>query len=136
MSPQLTFTEARAHLREVLDDAGRGRVVQVKRGSSNFAVADADRLQAYFASTTSPRLRLSFEDDVWVASMDYRPFVSEGANPDDAIDDLVESLREYAEDWEDHLFSAPNHSDAWGLVQLINLSDDNTLRQWLRSESD
>lgn len=40
------------------------------------------------------------------------------------------SLREYAEDWEDHLKDAPNHADAWALVQLVKLSTDDELRDW------
>lgn len=136
MSPNLTFTEARSNLREVFETAGRGRVVTVKRGSGAVALTDAERLRAYFLATTTPGLRLQFEDGVWVASMDCRPFVSEGATADEAIDDLVESLREYAEDWEDHLSQAPNHSTAWALVQLVNLSDDEGLRTWLRSTGD
>ena len=38
---------------------------------------------------------------------------------------------EYAEDWQDRLLDAPNHVGNWGLVQLISLSDDNQLREWL-----
>ncbi len=136
MPSHLTFTEARTKLREVFDTAGRGHVVTVQRGTGAIALTDADRLRDYFGSTIPPRLRLAFEDDVWVASMDLRPFVSEGATPDEAIDDLVASLHEYAEDWDDHLSQAPNHSSAWGLVQLVNLSDDEALRTWLRSERD
>ena len=41
------------------------------------------------------------------------------------------SLREYAEDWQLRLLNAPNHRDNWGLVQLISLSDDEQLRDWL-----
>ena len=35
----------------------------------------------------------------------------------------------YAEDWTDHLRTAANHSDNWGLVQLIELSSDDELRR-------
>ena len=41
------------------------------------------------------------------------------------------SLREYAQDWQDRLLDTPNHRDNWGLVQLIGLSDDEQLREWL-----
>ncbi|MEA9983999.1 MULTISPECIES: hypothetical protein [Subtercola] len=37
---------------------------------------------------------------------------------------MVELLREYVEDWQDHLVAAPNHAGNWGLVQLIVLSTD------------
>ncbi|WP_431927398.1 hypothetical protein [Nonomuraea jabiensis] len=44
---------------------------------------------------------------------------------------MVDALREYAEDWQDRLLDAPNHRENWGLVQLISLSDDDQLREWL-----
>lgn len=134
MNTGLSFTYARDHLREVLDKAASGEAVRVQRAGDRLAVTDAVRLRAYFASTTSSRLRLGYEEGAWVASLDSRPFVSEGATPDQAIDDLVVSLREYADDWHDHLALASNHADAWGLVQLIGLSDDDELRAWLRAE--
>ena len=43
----------------------------------------------------------------------------------------VLALREYAEDWVDRLFVAPNHAGHWGLVQLVALSDDEQLATWL-----
>ncbi|MCW2642256.1 MAG: hypothetical protein JWP76_4562 [Dactylosporangium sp.] len=57
--------------------------------------------------------------------------VADGATFDEAIDDLIDALREYAEDWQDRLLDAPNHGNNWGLVQLISLSDDEQLRDWL-----
>ncbi|SEG42856.1 hypothetical protein SAMN05444920_102996 [Nonomuraea solani] len=44
---------------------------------------------------------------------------------------MIEALREYAEDWQSRLLDAPNHRENWGLVQLISLSDDEQLREWL-----
>ena len=50
---------------------------------------------------------------------------------DEAIDDLVQAAREYAEDWNDHLLLAPNHRGNWGLVQLVELSTVEQLRNWV-----
>lgn len=44
---------------------------------------------------------------------------------------MVSALREYAEDWQDHLLDTPNHRKNRGLVRLIGLSDDDQLRAWL-----
>jgi hypothetical protein len=44
---------------------------------------------------------------------------------------MAGALREYAEDWQDRLLHAPNHRDNWALVQLITLSSDEQLREWL-----
>lgn len=128
-------SDARARFSEVLDGAANGMPVTVQRGKERFAVNNADRLRRYFASCIAPELRIGKEGRVWVASMDHRPFVAEGFTPDGAIDALVEELREYAEEWEEHYEGAPNHQSAWGLVQLISLSTDDELAQWLRSEA-
>jgi hypothetical protein len=50
-----------------------------------------------------------------------------------AIDDLIGTLRVYAEDWNDRLYKAPNHAQHRSLVELIELSEDEQLREWLLS---
>ncbi|WP_232237683.1 hypothetical protein [Actinoalloteichus fjordicus] len=59
------------------------------------------------------------------------PVSADGASFDEAIAEMVDALREYAQDWQERLLAAPNHRDNWGLVQLISLSDDEQLRCWL-----
>lgn len=49
----------------------------------------------------------------------------------EAIADFVVALRDYAEDWEDHVHAAPNHRENSALVQLIDLSTDEQLTAWL-----
>jgi hypothetical protein len=63
------------------------------------------------------------------------PVAADGATFDEAVDEMVEALREYAQDWQDRLLHAPNHRENWGLVQLISLSDDGQLREWLAGPS-
>lgn len=125
-----TFSGARAHLKEVFDANAQGRTVTVARDGAVSAVVPLDRLRDYFSRTVSPRVRLAKDGDLAIALMEDRPFVSEGATVSDALEDLVLSLREYAEDWDDHLKDAPNHRDAWALVQLVNLSSDDQLLEW------
>lgn len=122
---------ARSEFKSVLDRAARGRAVTVRRGSSVSAVTDAQRLQAYFAETVSPRAKVFAEDGRWVVLLEQRPFVAEGATVADALVDLVAALREYAEDWEARLSTAPNHESNWALVQLIFLSTDEQLLDWI-----
>ena len=50
---------------------------------------------------------------------------------DEAIAEMVDALREYAADWQERLRETPDHRRQWGLVQLINLSDDDQLHDWL-----
>jgi len=52
---------------------------------------------------------------------------------DEAIDDLINALREYAEDWNTRLHRARNHQQQRSLVELVELSDDVQLRDWLLS---
>ncbi|TDQ48208.1 hypothetical protein [Actinorugispora endophytica] len=59
------------------------------------------------------------------------PVAADGASFDGALTEMVDALREYAEDWQDRLLDAPNHRENWGLVQLISLSSDEQLRDWL-----
>ena len=126
-----SFTDARSHLKEVFDATARGRTVTVQRDGQLSAVMPVDRLRTYFSRTVSPRVRVTREGDRTIALMDGRPFVSEGADVDGALADLALSLREYAEDWDDRLEHAPNHAGNWALVQLIKLSTDEQLLEWL-----
>ena len=52
---------------------------------------------------------------------------------DGAIDELIVGLRQYAFDWTERLHSAPNHQENWGLVQLIGLSTEAQLRDWINA---
>lgn len=65
------------------------------------------------------------------------PFGADGNTLDEAVETLVEILREYAVDWttESYLREAPNHRDNWALVQIIALSTDAQLRDWIVGEA-
>lgn len=125
-----TYSRAREHLKDVLDATARGRTVTLARDGELSAVMPVPRLRDYFYRTVSPRVRVLSEQGRVIALMEGRPFVSEGSDVDGALADLLLSLREYAEDWEDRLKDAPNHTDAWALVQLVKLSTDEELRDW------
>lgn len=126
-----SFTAARTHLKQAFDANAHGRTVTLRRDDQLSAMLPVERLRAYFVQTVSPRVRVFREDGRVIALMEDRPFVSEGATIDDALVDLVLSLREYAEDWEARLQQAPNHAQSWALVQLVKLSSDEQLLDWL-----
>ena len=63
--------------------------------------------------------------------MSGQPFAAEATELGEALEDFVDALRDYAEDWEDHLYAAPNHRENWALVQLVDLSTDEQLTTWL-----
>lgn len=125
-----SYSHAREHFKDVLDAATAGRIVTIARGGELHAVVAADRLRDYFFRTVEPRVEVTVDEGRTIALMVDRPFVSEGSNVETALADLVLSLREYAEDWERRLQRAPNHSEAWPLVQLVKLSTDAELLAW------
>lgn len=126
-----SYSEARAHLKDLLDAAERGRVATVRRDSASAAVLDAGRLRHFLASVVPSRAQVVAEAGGWSVFIPGLPVAADGATFDVAIDEMVQALREYAQDWQDRLAEAPNHRDNWGLVQLICLSDDDQLRDWL-----
>lgn len=126
-----SYTDARAHLKDLLDAAERGRVATVRRDSVTTAVVDVARLCHFLASIVPSRAQVVAEGGGWSVFIPGLPVAADGASFDEAITEMIDALREYAEDWQQHLLDAPNHRDNWGLVQLISLSDDEQLRDWL-----
>jgi predicted RNase H-like HicB family nuclease len=126
------YTAARTHLKEVLDAAADGELVTVRRDASKAAVVDANRLRHFLATCVPSSAQVVHEGGGWSAFIPGLPVAADGATFEEAIDELVVAIREYADDWRARLRHAPNHSDNWGLVQLVDLSDDDQLRVWLR----
>lgn len=126
-----SYSEARAHLKDLLDAAERGKVATVRRDSASAAVLDAARLRHFLATVVPSRAQVVAEAGGWSVFIPGLPVAADGPTFDAALDEMVQALREYAEDWQDRLLDAPNHRDNWGLVQLISLSGDDQLREWL-----
>ncbi|MFF8442474.1 prevent-host-death protein [Streptomyces californicus] len=126
-----SYTEARTHFKDLLDAAGEGRVATVRRDSGRAAVVDVDRLRHYLSLACSAKAQAIAESGGWSIFIPGVPVAADGATFDEALSEMVDALREYAEDWQDRLRTAPNHKDHWGLVQLIALSDDQQLTDWL-----
>jgi predicted RNase H-like HicB family nuclease len=126
-----SYTEARNNLKNLLDAAEGGQVATVRREAATAAVLDAARLQCFLASVVPWRAQVVPEADGWSVFIPGLSIAADGATFDEAIAEMIDALREYAEDWQDHLLNAPNHRENWGLVQLISLSDDEQLHEWL-----
>ncbi|HEX6471043.1 MAG TPA: prevent-host-death protein [Streptosporangiaceae bacterium] len=126
-----SYTEARAHLKALLDAAETGRVATVRRESATTAIVDVERLRHYLAVVSPSRAQVVPEAGGWSIFIPGLPLAADGGTFDEAVAEMIDALREYAEDWQDHLLDAPNHRENWGLVQLISLSDDEQLRDWL-----
>lgn len=126
-----SYTDARAHLKDLLDAAEKGRVATVRRDSARTAVVDVERLRHVLASLVPLRAQVVPEAEGWSVFIPGLPVAVDGPTFDEAIIEMVDALREYADDWQERLLDAPNHRENWGLVQLISLSDDEQLRAWL-----
>lgn len=129
-----SYTDARAGLKDLLDAAARGRVATVRRDAVTAAVVDGERLRYFLAKVSPAKAQVVAEDGGWSVFIPGLPLAADGTSFDDAIAEMVDALREYAEDWQDHLLDAPNHRDQWGLVQMISLSTDDQIREWLVGE--
>lgn len=126
-----SYTDARAHFKDLLDAAERGRVATVRRDSNTTAIVDVGRLRHFLASIVPSRAQVVPEAGGWSVFIPGLPVAADGSSFDEAIVEMIDALREYAEDWQERLLDSPNHRDNWGLVQLISFSDDEQLRDWL-----
>lgn len=130
-----SYTEARAKFKELLDAAERGRVATVRREASTSAVVDGERLRYFLARMCPSNAQVVAEDDGWSVFIPGLPLAADGNSFESALVEMVEALREYADDWQERLLDAPNHRENWGLVQMISLSTDDELREWLVGEA-
>src|SRR5262249_30538502 len=104
-----SYTDARKNLKHLLDAAEHGLVATVRRDAPVTAVLDAGRLRHFLASVVPSRAQVVQEGDGWSVFIPGLPVAADAAIFDDAIGEMIEALREYAQDWQDHLLNAPNH---------------------------
>lgn len=126
-----SYSDARAHLKDLLDAADRGRVATVQRDGRTAAIVDRERLRLFLAAVCPSRAQAVAEGGGWSVFIPGLPVAADGATFDEAVAETLTALREYADDWQNRLLDAPNHAANWGLVQLVELSDDTQLREWL-----
>jgi Antitoxin of toxin-antitoxin, RelE / RelB, TA system len=130
-----SYTAARDHLKDVLDHAQSGQSVTVRRDSATAVVLDAERLRLFLASVVPRAAQVVAEAEGFSALIPGLPLAGAGPTLEAAVADLADALREYAEDWPS-LQHAPNHRDHWGLVQLVDLSDDSQLIRWITGSAE
>ncbi|MCG8917449.1 hypothetical protein L6E12_16815 [Actinokineospora sp. PR83] len=88
-------------------------------------------MRHFLESTSSSKVEVVNEGGGWSVFIPGLPVAADGATFDDAIDEMIDALREYAEDWQERLSVAPDHQENWMLVQLVSRNDDLGLRDWL-----
>ena len=126
-----SFTETRTHLRHVLDSAATGRVTTIQRDDARFAVVDARLLVRNLMRLRPAGAVVTAEGGGWSAVLPGLPVHGDGDTFKSAVEDLLDALRDYADDWNDRLLSAPNHRENWPVVELAKLASDDELRAWL-----
>ena len=126
-----SYSEARAHFKDLLDAAMKGRPATVQRDTDRAAVVDAERLRRFLVALNPARAEVVAEAGGWSMFIPGVSIAADGGSFEEAVGEMVDALREYAGDWTDHLADVPNHRDNWALVQLITLSNDDQLRDWL-----
>lgn len=117
----------------VVETVACGGVVQLHQGGAFCAIVDADRLRNFLAEALPANLQWFREGDADAAVLPVLNLAAEASDPDMVLEQVLTALREYAEDWVDHLRQAPNHADNWPRVQLIQLCDDTQLSNWLNT---
>lgn len=123
--------EVRSHLKDWLDAATEGRPAVVQRDAKSVAAVDAQRLVSFLITVRPLGARVVAEGEGWSIFVPGLPVAADGATLDEAVDEMVGALRDYAEAWSERLRLTPNHADNWGLVQIISLADDDQLRGWV-----
>ncbi|MDN5767745.1 MAG: hypothetical protein L0H96_23695 [Humibacillus sp.] len=126
-----SYTQARQQFRAVLDAASSGVVTTIERDDERFLVVSAEQQRRDLAALRPSRASVVAEGGGWAIILPGLPVHGDGETFDEAIDDALVSLREYAEDWNTRLRRAPNHAQNHVLAELIELSDDDQLREWL-----
>ena len=125
--------EARDHFKDLLDAADEGRPATVLRDQRRVAAVDADRLVDFLTRTHASGAHAVPDGDRWSIFMTGVPVAADGATLDEAVDEMIDALHDYAEAWISRLRLAPNHAENWALVQIITLASEDQLRAWLLS---
>lgn len=126
-----SYSLARANFRAVLDAASAGFVTTVERDSDRFVVVPAEQLREQLAGLRPSKAEVVREGGGWAVIIPGLPVHGDSETFDGAIDDAIDALREYAEDWNERLRQAPNHAAHRDVVALTELSTDSQLRDWL-----
>jgi hypothetical protein len=129
-----TLRAGRDHLKDVLDAATEGRPASVTRDQTRIAAVEATRLAHFLAQVRPANAEVVAEDDGWSVFIPGLPIAADGQSLDEALDEAVLALRDYADAWSERLRLASNHADNWALVQIVEFSSDEQLKAWLRGE--
>ncbi|PXX66283.1 hypothetical protein DFR70_10329 [Nocardia tenerifensis] len=127
-----TAHSARDNFAQMLTTAEEGNLAVVSRKGKDSALVLVGRLRSLLAQIIKPHEpQIVRENGNWVAYLPGLPLAVEEADFDRAVQALIEAMREYTADWQDHLHAAVNHRDNIDFVQFVELSTDEQLTEWL-----
>jgi len=126
-----TLRAGREHLKDVIDAAVDGRPSSISRDNARTAALDDDRLVHFLTQVHPSGTQIIAENNGWSIFIPGLPISADGATIEEALSEMVLALRDYADAWTARLRLAPNHSENWGLVQIIEYSSDEQLKNWL-----
>lgn len=123
---------ARDGLADLLRAATEGRPASVQRGADHLvAIIDGKRLVRFYAATCPARAEIAPEDGGYSIILPGLPIHGDGDSLQEALNDTVLALRDYAHAWTERLRLAPNHEQNDMLVQFVAAATDDELRAWL-----
>jgi hypothetical protein len=135
-----TLKDSRDHLSDVLDAAQSGLMVCVRRGRSHrdiragsVSVVKTAVLQELLEKLVADSVESVYNDDDQLYTVAIRglPLAAEGETLSDAVDELVDDIRDYEDDWVARLRFATNHDGNFPLVYLAQSMSDDELHAWL-----
>ena len=96
------------------------------------APVERDRLHGLLAdSQRLGRPEAVAEANGWSVLLPGSPIAADGADLEGAVEEFIEALREYSEDWENRLRLVANHEHLWSLVLFVAMSSDAELASWV-----
>ena len=105
-----SYTEARQQFRAVLDAASQGFVTTIDCDNQRFLVVSGERQREDLAGLRPANGAVVAEGGGWAVILPGLPVHGDGESFDEAIDDTLVALREYAEDWNVRLPTVPTGS--------------------------
>ncbi|MGH9114978.1 MAG: prevent-host-death protein [Acidimicrobiales bacterium] len=118
LTHQFKAREARDHFKALLDRAEGGGVAVLRRNCT-MVLVERDVLDSALAALHPFEVSVSFsggQTSMWIEGV---PVHGVGDSYDEAEEDLLDALVDYAEAWVSELRFAPNHKANHGLVDRV-----------------
>ncbi len=140
MPAQIQFTWAKAHLSAVYDevDDGHGLRVVRRHKSRPLALLGADDLESLLATTHPFTTRVSSDEDGDIALwLEEFAIYGRGTGTEQALEDLLDEVEVYLDEWEHSLRHAPDHARrAWWVRRLQLAADRSAWRRMIMGGSE